>query len=107
MIFAQPSNIALYCAQVLEGRLEERRSQEEEILRREEEEARLAQEKHQKAELAKEDFRKKSKNVTAKRNCESQTGFTTDSGKTISWHYNFLNGLKLFPIFFIPKSATL
>ena len=88
VIFAQPSNIALYCAQVLEGRLEERSRQEEEQLRREEEEARLEQERQQKAELAKEDFRKKSKNGTAKRHCESQTGFTTDSGKTTSWQYN-------------------
>ena len=81
MIFAQPANIALYCANVLEGRLEERTRQEQEARRKEEEQLRLAEEKQRKVELAKEDFRKKSKNVTAKRNCESQTGFTTDSGK--------------------------
>ena len=88
MIFAQPANIALYCANVLEGRLEERtrqeqeaRRQEQEARKKEEEQLRLAEEKQRKVELAKEDFRKKSKNVTAKRNCESQTGFTTDSGK--------------------------
>ena len=73
VIFAQPSNLALYCAQVLELRLEKRTQVEQEQLR-------LVEEKQRKIELAKEDFRKKSKNVTAKRNCESQTGFTTDSG---------------------------
>ena len=50
------------------------------MARQEEEQLRLVEEKQRKIELAKEDFRKKSKNVTAKRNCESQTGFTTDSG---------------------------
>ena len=53
---------------------------EQEAARQEEEQLRLVEEKQRKIELAKEDFRKKSKNVTAKRNCESQTGFTTDSG---------------------------
>ena len=77
VIFAQPSNLALYCAQVLELRLEERTQVEQEQLR-------LVEEKQRKIELAKEDFRKKSKNVTTKRNCESQTGFTTDSGNDSS-----------------------
>ena len=80
VIFAQPSNLALYCAQVLEVRLEERSKAEQEVARQEEHQLRLLQEKQRKIELAREDFRKKSKTVTAKRNCESQTGFTTDSG---------------------------
>ena len=84
VIFAQPSNLALYCAQVLELRLEERTQVEQEVARQEKEQLRLVEEKQRKIELAKEDFRKKSKNVTTKRNCESQTGFTTDSGNDSS-----------------------
>ena len=84
VIFAQPSNLALYCAQVLEVRLEERARQELELARQQELHLRLGQEKQRKIEAAREDFRKKSKNVTAKRNCESQTGFTTDSGNIMT-----------------------
>ena len=95
VIFAQPSNLALYCAQVLELRLEERARAEQEVARQEGEQLRLAQERQKKVELAKEDFRKKSRNVTAKRNCESQTGFTTDSGNLMTVYRNLL------PIFLI------
>ena len=95
VIFAQPSNLALYCAQVLELRLEERARAEQEVARQEGEKLRLAQERQRKVELAKEDFRKKSRNVTAKRNCESQTGFTTDSGNLMTVYRNLL------PIFLI------
>ena len=72
-----------------------------ELARQEEEQLRLVEEKQRKIELAKEDFRKKSKNVTAKRNCESQTGFTTDSGNDCVEKYssNISKLIVLFTLF--------
>ena len=39
-------------------------------------------------DMAREEFRKKSKSSNQKRHCESQTGFTTDSGKVYNYEMN-------------------
>ena len=89
VIFAQPRNIPLYCAQILEQRIEERTragggEEEEENKNRNndmEERRNMKQEKEKKGlEMEKKDHKVKLVEPKSKRNCESQTGFTTDSG---------------------------
>ena len=85
VIYAQPKNIPLYCAQLLEQRLEERRKleiQENESNNKEKEEKETNKtEEEENVQTEKEEFRKKIKHCEpAVRSCESQTGFTTDSG---------------------------
>ena len=80
VIFAQPSNIPLYCAQLLEDKLHQR-SKTEEDSRMEEETRQKEEEEHRRhVEQVREEFRRKTKTLNQRKHCESQTGFTTDSG---------------------------
>ena len=101
MIFAQPRNIPLYCAQLLEGRLQERLLQEQ-AERREEQEVEVARWAVIGGDqvtwppallwLAREEFRRQQRQARAsqqKRHSESQTGFTTDSGINSLSSYHF------------------
>ena len=82
VIFAQPKNIPLYCAQLLEEKLEERLRQEEEAKREEENIRRLEETHKRQIDQVREEFRRKSRaSQKTQRHCESQTGFTTDSGE--------------------------
>lgn len=83
VIFAQPKNIPLYCAQLLENRLNERLRNEENQLKEELLKQKLKDDYKRQIDQAREEFRKKSKSSNQKRHCESQTGFTTDSGKNL------------------------
>ena len=82
VIFAQPKNIPLYCAQLLEDKLGERVRQEE-VARKEEENIRRLEETHRRQiDQVREEFRRKSRvSQKTQKHCESQTGFTTDSGE--------------------------
>ena len=81
MIFAQPSNIPLYCAQLLEDKLHERSRKEENIRLDEETKIQEEEEHRRHVEQVREQFRRKTKTLNQRKHCESQTGFTTDSGR--------------------------
>ena len=70
----------------MEEKLEERLRLEENQRKEEESQQILREEQKRQINQMKEEFRRKSKPMDQKKNCESQTGFTTDSGKGNKTH---------------------
>ena len=68
--------------------MEERLRNEENQLKEELLKQKLKDDYKRQIDLAREEFRKKSKSSHQKRHCESQTGFTTDSGKDLNYEMN-------------------